>query len=115
MHCLAEKNLQISNLLDIYGELLTEKQRRLTSLYYEEDFSLSEIAENENITRQGARDFIKRSENQLFEYENVVKMLDFQDRINKLLSAIKNLCEKDESINNYLAKDILAIIDDYEG
>ena len=50
------KNLEIPFLLDFYGEMLTEKQRNCLAYYYEEDLSLSEIAENEGISRQGVRD-----------------------------------------------------------
>ena len=64
------KDLQVALLLDYYGALLTDKQRDFISLYYDEDLSLSEIAENEGITRQGVRDAIKRAEAQLFDMEN---------------------------------------------
>ena len=64
-----EKNVEVSMLLQIYGELLTEKQYRVIDYYYNEDLSLSEIAENEEITRQGVRDIIKKGEKKLFEYE----------------------------------------------
>ena len=64
------KNLEIAVLLDFYGDMLTEKQRDFLGYYYNDDLSLSEIAENEGITRQGVRDAIKRAENQLFEMEN---------------------------------------------
>ena len=50
----------ISVLLDIYGDVLTNKQKECLDLYYNKDFSLTEIAEYYNITRQGARDFIKK-------------------------------------------------------
>lgn len=63
------KNLNISVLLDVYGNCLSEKQKELTEYYYNEDLSLSEIAENEGITRQGVRDQIKRAELRLFELE----------------------------------------------
>ena len=64
------KNLEVSFLLDFYGEMLTKKQHDFLVYYYDEDLSLSEIAENEGITRQGVRDAIKRAENQLFDMEN---------------------------------------------
>ena len=64
-----EKNVKISILLDIYGKLLTQKQYKLLDDYYNNDLSLSEIAENENITRQAVRDNLKKGENNLFEYE----------------------------------------------
>jgi predicted DNA-binding protein YlxM (UPF0122 family) len=56
-------------LLDFYGELLTDKQREYYDLYYNEDLSLSEIAENVGITRQGVHDIIVRAENTLLETE----------------------------------------------
>jgi len=56
------KNLAISYLLDVYAPVLTEKQREVIELYYYEDLSLAEIAENCGITRQGVRDSIKRGE-----------------------------------------------------
>ena len=63
------KNMEISFLLDFYGDMLTEKQRSMVDYYYNEDLSLAEIAENEGITRQGVRDSIKRAEVQLLEME----------------------------------------------
>lgn len=51
------KNLEISLLFDFYGDMLTEKQRDVVELYYNDDLSLSEIAENEGITRQGRAGF----------------------------------------------------------
>ena len=56
-------------LLQIYGKMLTEKQYELANDYYNNDLSLSEIAENNNITRQAVRDVIKKGENKLFEFE----------------------------------------------
>ena len=64
-----EKKVEISMLWQIYGKLLTEKQNQLIDYYYNNDLSLSEIAENENITRQAVRDIIKKGERKLFEYE----------------------------------------------
>lgn len=63
------KNLHISELLDVYGAFLNEKQRLLTEYYYNDDLSLAEIAENEGITRQGVRDLIKRAGQQLMSLE----------------------------------------------
>ncbi len=68
------KNLEVTVLLDFYGEMLTEKQRSFLEYYYDDDLSLSEIAENEGITRQGVRDAIKRAEAQLFDMENKLKL-----------------------------------------
>lgn len=70
-----EKNVQISILLDIYGKLLTEKQYKLLDDYYNNDLSLSEIAENEDITRQAVRDNLKKGEKNLFEYEEKLRFM----------------------------------------
>ena len=64
------KNLEISILLDYYGQMLTEKQLEVAQLYYNEDLSLAEIAQLANITRQGVRDSIKRAEHALGEMES---------------------------------------------
>lgn len=82
------KNLQVAVLLDYYGELLTEKQRDFISLYYEEDLSLSEIAENEGITRQGVRDSIKRAETLLLEME---EKLGFAKRFEDLRNGLEEI------------------------
>lgn len=63
------KNLQVTVLFDFYGDMLTEKQREVVDLYYNEDLSLAEIAEHSGITRQGVRDSIKRAEATLFDTE----------------------------------------------
>ena len=62
------KNLEISYLLDFYGDVLTEKQRDVMEQYYNDDLSLSEIADNFGITRQGVRDAIKRGEGTINNY-----------------------------------------------
>ncbi len=64
-----QKNLEISVLLDFYGDALTPKQREAIEFYYNEDLSLAEIAEIEGITRQGVRDNIKRGESTMTELE----------------------------------------------
>lgn len=61
---------QMSLLFDFYGDLLTEKQKELFDLYYNEDFSLTEIAEHAGISRQGARDAIVRGESILRDCED---------------------------------------------
>ena len=59
---MTESRLMRSMLLDFYGELLTEKQRECFDLHYNEDLSLSEIAEQSGISRQGVWDNIRRAE-----------------------------------------------------
>ncbi len=70
------KNLDVAVLLDFYGAMLTDKQRDAIDLYYNQDLSLSEIAELQAITRQGVRDSIKRGEVFLYELEDKLHMFE---------------------------------------
>ncbi len=83
------KNLEISVLLDFYGEMLTEKQRDVVELYYNEDLSLAEIAAHSHITRQGVRDSIKRAEAVLLDLEErlglVRKFREIQDGLDQII------------------------------
>ena len=92
------KDLEISLLLDFYGEMLTAKQRDFLDLYYNEDLSLSEIAENEGITRQGVRDSIKRAEAQLFDMES---KLHLSQRFGALKDGLEEIKECADHIYNY--------------
>ena len=55
------KNLRVTVLFDFYGDMLTDKQKEVVDLYYNEDLSLAEIAAHSGITRQGVRDSISNS------------------------------------------------------
>lgn len=70
-----EIKVKVSILCDLYGKLLTKKQYEFINDYYNNDLSLSEIAENNNITRQAVRDIIKKGENKLFEYEEKLEFM----------------------------------------
>ena len=85
------KDLSINLLMDFYAELLTEKQKRALELYYNDDFSLAEIAQHMDISRQGVRDFIKRGEKQLFEFEHCLHLAERFDNINKEVAEIEKL------------------------
>ena len=94
-----EDKVKICILLDIYENLLTEKQRELLNDYYNNDLSLSEIAENEGITRQAVRDNLKKGENNLLEYESKLSLMkNMQDR-EKLASDIEKILEKIPNID----------------
>ena len=84
-----DKKVEISILCDLYGKLLTEKQFEILNDYYNNDLSLSEIAENDNITRQAVRDIIKKGEKKLFEYEVVIYEKDVKSRRNAKKSFIR--------------------------
>ena len=64
-----EKNLEMSLLLDFYGETLSERKLTIMNLYYNEDYSLAEVADEIGISRQGVRDLIKKAEAELAELE----------------------------------------------
>jgi len=75
------KDLNVSLLCDYYGDLLTTKQKEAILLYYNEDLSLAEIAEQLSITRQGARDNICRGEEKLLAFEKVLGMADKSSKL----------------------------------
>ena len=85
---LMAKNLEITILMDFYGDMLTAKQREFLDLYYNEDLSLAEIAANVGITRQGVRDAIKRAECQLIEMEERLKLVSRFREVQKGLEEI---------------------------
>ena len=74
-----EKNIKISMLLEIYGNLLTSKQQDILDLYYNQNLSLSEIADDLLITRQGVRKILVDGEKKLLDFEDKLHVLE--DRI----------------------------------
>ena len=84
-----EKMVEIGLLFEQYKELLTEKQREMVSLYYEEDYSLGEISENLGVSRQGVYDTLKRSEKILREYENKSHLVAKLKEQEKFLKSIR--------------------------
>lgn len=96
------KDLNFALLLDFYGEMLTDKQRDMIELYYNEDLSLGEIAETQKITRQGVRDSIKRGEMQLNEFESKLGLANKFLRYNEILERIEaNAKEINEESTTY--------------
>ncbi|SHI81155.1 hypothetical protein SAMN02745975_00672 [Geosporobacter subterraneus DSM 17957] len=90
-----DKMLQISLLYDFYGQLLTEKQQEVVQLYYNNDYSLGEISEQLNVSRQAVYDTIKRTEKVLFEYEEklglVEKFINTQKDIERILEIVEKI------------------------
>ena len=93
------KNLNITLLYDIYGDMLTEKQQEVLELYYNEDLSLAEIAEHTGITRQGVRDSIKRGEHQLSIFEDTLGLAKRLEIIEESLDEIGTLVTKLDKVN----------------
>jgi len=82
-------------LFDFYGDILTERQRELFDLYYNEDLSLAEIAENCGISRQGVRDVIVRAEAAMNELEDKTGLLKrfmrMQDSVDAIVAAANEI------------------------
>lgn len=95
-----EKSIKISMLLEIYGKMLTEKQADAVDLYYNQNLSLSEIAEELNITRQGVRKNLVYAEDKLFDFEEKLcflkQKLEQNEVINEVISKIKDDVLKDK-------------------
>ena len=102
------KNLEISYLLDFYGEMLTKKQHDFLIYYYDDDLSLSEIAENEGITRQGVRDSIKRAEQQLYDMEEKLGLAAKFCELKKNLGEIIDCADKiyEYNLDHSLSREI---------
>ena len=85
-------------MLDFYGSLLTSKQYTALDMYYNMDYSLAEISENLSVTRQCARDFIKKGEARLLHYEETLSLNQRLQQITKeadiIRGQIRNLAAK---------------------
>ncbi len=95
-----KKTEQMNEYLDWYGTLLTEKQLEICNLYFKEDFSLSEISENYEISRAAVLDTIKRSENILSEYEKKLNLIEKYHARQEIYGKIKKLEIKE--VNQYI-------------
>ena len=91
------KNLSTAFLLDFYGELLTDKQQAALDLYYNQDLSLSEMVEEMSISRQGVRDFIKRGEAQLCEFEEKLGLAARFEHITQLVDEALEILDNADS------------------
>ena len=96
-------------LLDTYGVMLTERKREILDYYYNDDYSLSEISELTGISRQGVRDSIKKSEEEIYGYESKLKIVEKHEEA-------AGLCEQAiEKLNRFAQckeKDVLAGYDE---
>lgn len=97
-------------LFDFYGEMLTERQKEFYDLYYNEDLSLTEIAENYNMSRQGVRDAIVRAEATLEELEEKTGIIRrFQERAAQLkelsdVAKAARAVNSDPTVEDYLRR-----------
>lgn len=89
-----DKFFRINTLMDFYGSLLPQKQRRVMSMYYIYDCSLNEIANEFNISKQAVSDNMKRAENNLENYEKKLKLIDITEKRDKETLLKKEKLEK---------------------
>ena len=85
---------RMAMLFDFYGDLLTERQKEFYDLYYNEDLSLAEIAENYGISRQGVRDVIVRAEAAMTEIEDKTHLIRRFHRMQEELTAIEKAADR---------------------
>ena len=105
-----EKNLQMGYLLDFYGEVLPERRRDIMDMYYNDDLSLSEIAENFGITRQAVRETIKKTEAELCFYEEKLQLLSRFQTARAHAEVALNLChDMGDTIPPRLVEEITAL------
>ncbi|MBQ7412473.1 MAG: DNA-binding protein [Clostridia bacterium] len=108
-----EKNLNISLLLDFYGDILTERQKDMLDFYYNDDLSLAEIADNYDISRQGVRSVLKKGENILINMEEKLHLAErfssVQEKSSKIASELEEISRH---INNEeISAKIIALIE----
>jgi len=109
-----QEAFKMSLLLDYYGSLLTEKQKSYFDLYYNQDLSLSEIAEQEGISRQGVHDAITRTEAFLSDMERatgcVARDRQLRSAVREISSAAQELLHhEDPSVRENAARILSAV------
>ena len=95
-----EKSYEMTILFDFYGDILTDKQRELFDLYYNEDLSLAEIAEHLGITRQGVRDGIVRAEEIITNLEDKLGFSAKYGKQNNAIRRIGELAQRIQTVNS---------------
>jgi predicted DNA-binding protein YlxM (UPF0122 family) len=112
-----EERVKISILLDLYGDLLTEKQKDVMELYYNDDLSLGEISEITSTSRQAVHDIIKRCNKLLIHYEEKLGLMNTKFKMkqvrNHIIGRITDLSveceyslEKLEELKKYIIDNI---------
>ncbi len=91
-----EKTTRINYLFDFYQKLLTDKQKNYMDLYYSEDYSLGEISETYDVSRQAIYDNIKRTEVALEDYESKLGLYEKFERRNEIIKQMKEALQNNE-------------------
>lgn len=104
-----DKTTRMNYLYDFYQSLLTPKQKSYMSLYYLDDYSLGEIAEEYEISRQAVYDNIKRTETMLEQYEEKLLLFDKFQKRQKLIQKLTEIANNDTDRNDELLSIIVAL------
>ncbi|MCA0988047.1 putative DNA-binding protein [Guptibacillus algicola] len=97
-----EKTMRMNSLFDFYQSLLTPKQRNYMALYYLDDYSLGEIAEEFQVSRQAVYDNIKRTEQMIEEYEAKLLLFERYNKRQELLEQLTKVIKEGDSTSNAL-------------
>ena len=104
-----EKNLNVGYLLDFYGDLLTDRKKSVLEMYYDEDYSLAEIADEIGISRQGVRNLIKKAEGELFFYEEKLGLAAKLLEVETYADSLCHLAEE-HSLPDHIRKEIIHLV-----
>lgn len=85
-----DKVTRVINLYDLYCVLLTKRQREIMEMYYFDDWSLAEVAENLGVTRQAVHDNVRRAEDQLESYEKALSLLENTHSVSMIVSELRD-------------------------
>ena len=95
-----DENIKIIKLIDVYGDLLTDKQRTIAMSYYFDNLTLSEIAECHSISRQAVKDSISQSVRILNDYENKLHFISKCESLKSNLIKMRREIQNKELIQN---------------
>lgn len=99
-----DKTVRMALLFDFYGELLTERQREFFALYYNENLTLSEIAENSGVSRQAVRDLVSKSEAALEDIERKTNLLAKFEEMNADIDGVSSCVKEISALNDSALK-----------
>jgi len=92
-----EKVTRIGDLFDLYGTLLTTRQREMIELHYFDDWSLAEIAEQFGVSRQAVHDNLRRAEEQLESYEVALSLLRTKQEERRLFRTVQQMWDENRT------------------
>lgn len=108
------RHVELGQLLDLYGALLTERQRELLNLSVNEDLSLAELAEREGVSRQAVHDALRRAESSLVEAENRLGFLAQAKKMQTMLEDMRETLVNEDETAEKRAAESLQLLDTLE-